>query len=792
MVLVGSGDGIVDAAAAGLLDGSELVRYSGSLAADEVAPVTAAASTVIVTDSNRDRAHHWRSSQDVVGLTEDDDPAPDVLRVDPADERLPVFGTTGAPATVAVQEGPVRAHATAYGEPFAYRPEDRPVMAIDGDPTTAWVVGDRADPRGEQIRLDVDAPIDHLTLVQPTGAADQRHLARVSVAVDDRAPDRRRSRRAVAVRPTGQRVDLAPTTDRSTVTITILDVASPTAVLGPALAAVGFAEIDTGLGPTVEVVRPPADAADVLAAAPDTPVSFVLTRLRTRPTDRWRADPEPTLRRDIDLPAGRTFDPAITVRLDQRASDDVLADLLGIDGPRATDRLTGVAGAAGWAATDGDLGHGVADAVRRRGRRVPRPRQPQRPHHVHDHAARRGPLADHRGAPDQREHRRRRRRRSPRRRRDERGRAAGSRCRPARCASRSRRSTRGRRSTGATPNPSCCQRPSPRSRSVSRRPSPRSWTPGAATTSSPSTAIAVPVRVAGRRRRSVGRRGGGGGALRRSARAGGRDAPRGDHAGIGDRPGRRPGRPRQRGAAGCRTVGWVVAGGHGAGIRAHEPRRHRRRMPRRLLARARRGLPPVLVGIDGGRRPRPVAARRRRLQRLVDRADRPTRRRRHPLDRAASADARPVVQRARRHRLRGADRARPPARSGARAGATAPRARHPPGPVAVAMDRVRALGRRVRHSSSGSGGRSSPPSRRPSSWSHSGGPRLAGVLTMGILAVMGLVVVRVVQTERPWPDAGWPARFEWLHALGGFAAVSLLVTIVTGRQRDAPPPPTDP
>ena len=28
-----------------------------------------------------------------------------------------------------------------YGEPFAYRPEDRPAMAVDGDPSTAWVVG---------------------------------------------------------------------------------------------------------------------------------------------------------------------------------------------------------------------------------------------------------------------------------------------------------------------------------------------------------------------------------------------------------------------------------------------------------------------------------------------------------------------------------------------------------------------------------------------------------------------------------------------------------------------------
>ena len=48
---------------------------------------------------------------------------------------------------------------------------------------------------------------------------------------------------------------------------------------------------------------------------------------------------------------------------------------------------------------------------------------------------------------------------------------------------------------------------------------------------------------------------------------------------------------------------------------------------------------------------------------------------------------------------------------------------------------------------------------------------------------MGIVVVRVVQTERPWPDAGWPVRFEWLNSLGAFAAVSLLVAIVTGSAR---------
>ena len=109
-----------------------------------------------------------------------------------------------------------------------------------------------------------------------------RHIGRVTIAVDDRAPvtvelDERSLGRD------GQRVDIDPTSGPSTVTITIDCVVVPDPTIGPALAAVGFAEVDTGLEPTVEVVRPPADAVDAVADA-DVPVSYVLSRLRTRPS----------------------------------------------------------------------------------------------------------------------------------------------------------------------------------------------------------------------------------------------------------------------------------------------------------------------------------------------------------------------------------------------------------------------------------------------------------------------------------------------------------------------------
>ena len=286
----------------------------------------------------------------MVGFTEDDDPAsPDVLREDDADERLALFDEPPAgTATVAVQDGPVRARASAYGEPFAYRPEDRPAMAVDGDPATAWRVADRAPAEGEFIRLDISESIDHVTLHQPAGAAAVRHIGEVTVAVDGQDPQRvLLDERSLG--PDGQRVDLAPTRPGDAVTITIESVVVPDPTIGPALAAVGFAELDVGLDPTIEVVRTPA-----IPEPGDLPVSFVFTRLRTRPTDRWRSDPEPALVREFEVPGMRTLTPAVTVRLDQRAGDDVLADLLEISGARATSRLTGVAAAGGWAATDDD------------------------------------------------------------------------------------------------------------------------------------------------------------------------------------------------------------------------------------------------------------------------------------------------------------------------------------------------------------------------------------------------------------------------------------------------------
>ena len=353
IVLAGSGDGILDAAATGLLDGSDTIRYSASMTPDALREAIAGARLVIVTDSNRDRAHHWRGSQDVHGHTEPGGPDDDVLVPTAADQRLDLFGDEDpATQTIAVQDGPVRAQASSYGEPFAYRPEDRAVMAIDGDLDTAWSVGDHGAPIGERIRLDVDQPgPDTVTLHQIPPPPGGRTITSIRLTVDDgQTLEVDLDQRSVTV--DGQElVDPAFTSMRA-LEIEITGMSDGDPAVAASRAGVGFTEIDLGRGPTTEVIRLPVDAASTLG---DAPLALVMTRLRTDPTDQWRSDPEPNLVRSFTLDAPRQFEAVVTLRLDPDASDSALDAMLAASGaPVADRRLDGSVEARGAAAADGD------------------------------------------------------------------------------------------------------------------------------------------------------------------------------------------------------------------------------------------------------------------------------------------------------------------------------------------------------------------------------------------------------------------------------------------------------
>ena len=366
-LLVGDGDGVVDSAAAGLLDGSVPVTYSADLHDDASRRAAlASGALVVVTDSNRARARQWRGTQDVVGYTEDGLATGE--RRDRADARPSPFGAsppTGS-ETLAHQRASGqylgdRVVASAYGEPNAYRPEDRAWRAVDGDPATAWLVGDRADPVGARLHVASGGkePVAALHLAQRAGA--NRSIATVRVRTDHQSVNvvLDESSKTAA----GQTIPLdgSPTSSID-VTITATDVPHPPSFFG--LDAVGIVELgltDVGVSaPAVleEVVAPPTDLDPALAATnaderPD--LAYVLTRLRTDPTNRWRSDPEASLARDVVMPSAGQVTVEPTARVDRRATDEVLAQLLDVAAaPSASSSLVGVLAARPWSATDED------------------------------------------------------------------------------------------------------------------------------------------------------------------------------------------------------------------------------------------------------------------------------------------------------------------------------------------------------------------------------------------------------------------------------------------------------
>ncbi len=341
VVLSGSGDGVVDAAAAGLLHGDEAVLYAADLRGDDQLDD---ADLVIVTDSNRDRAHQWRGTQDVVGFTESGGPAADVLQPDSADQRLPVFADQAAEdQTTAFVEG-LEVRATSYGEPFAYRPEDRPSMAVDGDLATAWLVGDRFDPVGES--LEISGDVSELSLLQSQQLGASRMISSVRLDFDD-ADAQFVELDDTSLQGSGQRMDVPP--GSTFVRITITAIATRPGGTDPGGSAVGFA--DLGLGAHREVVRLPANATAVSA---ETPLALVLTRLRTDPLNRWRSDPEPLVVREFTLDSDRSLAARFTLRRNARTSDDVINHLAGVDTATSNRRLTGDPGSTAAHAIDGD------------------------------------------------------------------------------------------------------------------------------------------------------------------------------------------------------------------------------------------------------------------------------------------------------------------------------------------------------------------------------------------------------------------------------------------------------
>jgi arabinofuranan 3-O-arabinosyltransferase len=340
VVLAGDGDGIVDAASAGLIDGSALVVESAALDDKALEAALDAGAHLVVTDSNRRRAQTWfYSLRDTRGETERagttvPDPTGYDFRLDP----FP--GSTDASRTVVEQVGG-RVEATSAGGPE--RPGDRAAHAVDGDITTAWRVGG-ADPRGQTLSIEPDHPVRtrEVRLIQPAIPESGRSLARVRVSIAGVAPFDVQLGAASLTEP-GQAVAV-PGGVVGGIRIEVLET-SPGSPGAPNPTPVGLAEVRIGGLRIAETVRPPVDLLERAGRAlTGHGLDVVLTRLRLAHPDIDHRDDEAQIDRRIDLPIARSFALTGAARPRPEAggaapSEGCRADLLAVDGAPVSVRL---------------------------------------------------------------------------------------------------------------------------------------------------------------------------------------------------------------------------------------------------------------------------------------------------------------------------------------------------------------------------------------------------------------------------------------------------------------------
>lgn len=335
IVVSGDGSGMVDLAATGLIDGMSSVLASAALDEKSLREAVLNAPEVIVTDSNRKRAHQWRGSQEVWGATEGTAAFDDY--VDVFDNRLPVFPSAIErleAQSIAENNSGTSMSAMKYGALLSYLPEYRPANANDGNLDTSWAVGWGIDPIGQTLTYtsNLGQPVvEHLELIPAQFPVDHRLITAVSVSVDNSGWT------SHTIGLGAQNTTIKLNEPGHSVRVRIDAVSS-----GNDQLPVGWAEILPTDFQHQEVITVPSDATAVVTTA--TPVSYSFTRLQADEYKPYRQDPEQSINRHffVDHEDQFTVTGHAASTTDFAASDICRDDLITIDGKFIPVRLSNV------------------------------------------------------------------------------------------------------------------------------------------------------------------------------------------------------------------------------------------------------------------------------------------------------------------------------------------------------------------------------------------------------------------------------------------------------------------
>ncbi|CAA9264359.1 MAG: FIG00661252: hypothetical protein [uncultured Acidimicrobiales bacterium] len=361
LLLAGDGEGVIQAGAAGLLDGGAPLFYSAATAGDPALreQLLDDGADLVLTDTNRKRGRRWSTVWENTGYTEPAGSEP--LRDDISDNRLPLFPAAPDTAFTTVDQRGVReVKASRYGNPVTFTPDDRAANALDGDVETSWSVGDFSPVVGERIVIELDEPVttDRVELVQPVIGPRDRFITRVEVVLDGESigtfPLDESSRTAG-----GQSVDIGEHTFSTIELVVAEDNIGARRAYGT-LSPVGFAEVRVADIAVDEVVQLPSDLLDGVGARS---AAHDLTVLLERARGRVYISPdeEPSIVRGFGLPSERRFtlegDARVSAVADEATIDRALGYPAPADGGIAVESSTYLRGnlaARGASALDGD------------------------------------------------------------------------------------------------------------------------------------------------------------------------------------------------------------------------------------------------------------------------------------------------------------------------------------------------------------------------------------------------------------------------------------------------------
>jgi hypothetical protein len=335
LVVDGDGQGLVNAAASGLLAANPTIFYSASSARSAESPSSlksqlSRGAILVLTDSNDKQLPTWGTLNDDYGYVESAGETP--LVSNPSEVAMPVFPGAGSDTqTVAEISQVASVRATSYGNPIANTPENRPFQAIDGNPDTAWTEGAFSPGTDQSLQIKLTHPVttDHITLLQPQKGSFNRHVTRVTLTFDGHRHENVVLTHASRVAP-GQKVTFPRTTFR-TLTVTVDATSSGTLKTYESQSAVGFAEVEIpGVPPSTETLRLPTDLLSAAGTASAShQLDIVLNRERADAATPPRTDPELTLARQFTLPTARDFSIGGSARISTLTADPVINSLVG-------------------------------------------------------------------------------------------------------------------------------------------------------------------------------------------------------------------------------------------------------------------------------------------------------------------------------------------------------------------------------------------------------------------------------------------------------------------------------